>query len=115
MKLGEAYAKFFGIVEMQDPYEDLISRKGVKRIVKISFVLGFLLANLVSGLAFGWADHGFIIPTGLSVNRLVLIIVILFVIYSGFNEDAIADIDKKYDIGFIYHEDIHEDKVKHKW
>lgn len=115
MGLNQYFAQYFGIVELEEPFEDVISMKGVRRMVQWGFALGFIISNVLSGLLFGWASHGFLLPTGLSVNRLMLITVLLFYFYNSFDIERMRDLDKKYGWNYIYVPEKHEEHVTKKW
>lgn len=114
MDFWKLYAKFFGIVELEDPYEDRISDKGISRVIKIGFIIGFLLANFLTYFLLGSSGTGFIIPTGLGVNRLVFTVFILHFFYYRFDLETVKEIDKEFGLGIVYRPEIHEDKVEVK-
>lgn len=114
MKLSR-FAKFFHIVELEEPLEDRVHPSGVNRILKISFFLAFVLSNLLTFYIYGSAGNNFFMPTGLSTTRLVVVTFLLMFFYQQFDREKIVEMDKQYDFGFVFHEDLHGDKVIKKW
>jgi len=114
-KLWDIYAKFFGIVELEG-MEDRIDLKGVKRVVMLGFIIGFIAINLLTYLSWGRATN-FLIPSGLTVNRLVFITFLLQFLYhqvGSDNIDKIAELDEKYSFGLVYDEEKHGEYVVKK-
>ena len=109
------FARFFKIVELEEPLEDRVHPSGMNRILKISFILAFFLSNLLTYYAFGAAGNNFLIPTGLSATRLVIITFLLMYFYQKFDTDKIVELDRRYDFGLVFHEDLHGEKVIKKW
>lgn len=107
------FAKFFHIVELEK-FEDRVHPAAIPKILKIGFILGFLAANLITYYAFG-PGADFIIPTGLSATKIAVVVFLLMLFYNSIDNDIIIDLDKKYDLGLIYHEDIHEEYAVKKW
>lgn len=119
MSLQAAIGKFFGAVDLEDG-DAVFKMKGVRRIIKIGFILGFIAVNLLSyGLVYiGWIaapPHDFIIPTGLSTTRLVITTFLLTYFYFKFNPEKLLDIDKQYNLNYIYREEKHKDLTVKEW
>jgi len=113
--IKEAYARFFDIVELEDPYEARVGEKGMKRMVQLGFVIGFLTIQPLTGVVFGWTDHNFIIPTGLSANRLVFSTFFLMYLYNKFDLESMKKMDKRYGMELLYYPEKHEEYVTKKW
>lgn len=113
-RLAKYYAGYFGIVDLQDGTARL-REKGVKRVLKIGFALGFVTVNLLTYYVFGPSGAEFIIPTGLSTTRLVFTVFLLYFFLVRMDVDSIQELDQKYGWDFVYDEERDGHKVEHKW
>ena len=108
------FATFFKFRELKDPYDDVMGVRGVKRMVAIGFILGFLAINILSYLAFKPVDH-FILPTGLTTTRLVVVTFLLTMFYYKFDAEKLQEIDERYNLNYIYIPEKHEKHLKKKY
>ena len=106
-------AKFFKIRELEDPYKDVMGIQGVQRMVALSFLIGYVLSNAITYLAFGPVEH-FILPTGLTTTRLVFVTFILTMFYYKFDSEKLKEIDERYELNYIYIPEKHEEHLKTK-
>lgn len=113
MGFKKYFGSYFGIVDLSDG-EPKLREYGVKRVIKLGFLLGWIISNLGSYYLLG-PGADFIIPTGFSTTRLVFITFILYFLLNRFKLDKIREYDEQFDWGFVYDEEKHGDKVVKKW
>lgn len=97
----DATAEYFGIRRTENG-EDRITPRGLKRIKRIGFIGAYLLVNGISQTVLGASQANFILPTGLSTNRLVFVTFLFTLLYMQLDVENLQDIDKRYGLGWYY-------------
>lgn len=101
------------MVDLEDGTARL-REKGLKRVLKIGFFLGWLLSNLGSYYLLG-RGADFIVPTGFSTNRLMFVTFLLYFLLIRFKTEKVVDWDRSFDWGYVFIEERDGGKVEKKW